>query len=906
MAEQSAESTKVTIMLDGREVVAEKGEMVIAAAERAGTYIPRFCYHPRMEPVGVCRMCLVEVDGPRGATLQPACFISASDGLVVITESDKVKKAQDGVLELLLTNHPLDCPVCDKGGECPLQDQTLAHGPGETRFVEEKRHFAKPIPISELVLLDRERCIQCSRCTRFADEVAGEALIDFAGRGDKVEVAIFPGEPFSSYFSGNTVQICPVGALTATPYRFAARPWDLEQVESTCTGCSVGCRVAVQSSAGRLTRLLGVDSDPVNHSWLCDKGRFSFESTNGLDDGGDELSVTDARRRISEPMVRKDGELTAVSWGEALSATATILASATKSGPLGVGAIGGAQLTNEGAYAWAALLKGVLGTDSIDAQLGDGLDALHVLALPRATIDEAASASTIIVLAGDLREELPVLFLRLRTAVTSGTSSLIDLGPRSSAISDLAAVRLPARPGDSAVIARALTGDDAALTYVKAHAEGRTFSDDGLIEARRLIGADGEGVVVVLGRPSVAEDSCFAEAAARTLHAAFPKITFLSALRRANVLGALDMGLTPGFLPGRTTIDAPSATLSATWPTRPSTRGRTTLEQLAALADGSQKALVLLGADPLVDVPDATLVDRALRASAPIVAVTGHGSPVLDHAAVVLPAAVAHERGGTTTNIEGRVSRLGQKVVPPGLAWSDWMIAAELAAELGSDLGMATIAQVTDQIARVAPSHAGLDAALIESAAAVDGILAPLSRHQATTGGRLTDPVAVPGLAGVTTIGLGAFTGSVRVSEPTTEPSGQGVPALTGGSFIGAEIPDPPAADNYSLRLVATRTLYDLGTLVGASPSLASLRKTAVARANPYDLDRLGVTTGDQVRVRSANASFIVEVDADDGVLRGTLALETNLATGSAAGASMVSALVDSASRVTDVRMESL
>ncbi|HUD16987.1 MAG TPA: 2Fe-2S iron-sulfur cluster-binding protein, partial [Acidimicrobiales bacterium] len=271
----------VTFTLDGREVTGRKGEMLIAAAERAGTFIPRFCYHPRMKSVGVCRMCLVEVSGPRGASLQPSCYVEVQAGSEVVTDSDKVRKAQDGVLEFLLINHPLDCPVCDKGGECPLQDQTLAYGPGESRFVEEKRHFEKPIAISDLVLLDRERCIQCARCTRFAEEIAGEAQIDFAGRGELVEVATFPTEPFSSYFSGNTVQICPVGALTATPYRFSSRPWDLDQVESTCTTCALGCRVAVQSSGNRLTRLLGIDADPVNHSWLCDKGRFSFEAVNG-------------------------------------------------------------------------------------------------------------------------------------------------------------------------------------------------------------------------------------------------------------------------------------------------------------------------------------------------------------------------------------------------------------------------------------------------------------------------------------------------------------------------------------------------------------------------------------------------------------------------------------------------
>ena len=233
------------ITLDGRTVEAHDGELIISAAERAGVYIPRFCYQPRMKPVGMCRMCLVEVSGPRGAVLQPACFMTVSAGQEIWTESPAARKAQEGMLEFLLLNHPLDCPVCDKGGECPLQDQAVSHGPGESRFLEEKRHWAKPIALGPLTLLDRERCIQCARCTRFAEEIAGEPLIDFYERGDRIEVAVFPERPFTSYFSGNTVQICPVGALTSVPYRFKSRPWDLEQVESTCTFCSVGCRIAV-------------------------------------------------------------------------------------------------------------------------------------------------------------------------------------------------------------------------------------------------------------------------------------------------------------------------------------------------------------------------------------------------------------------------------------------------------------------------------------------------------------------------------------------------------------------------------------------------------------------------------------------------------------------------------------
>ena len=432
--------------LDGRPATATKGELIIAAAERAGTFIPRFCYHPRMRPVGMCRMCLVEVSGPRGATLQPACFVEVQPDMEVTTDSDKVKKAQDGVLEFLLINHPLDCPVCDKGGECPLQDQTLAYGPGETRFVEEKRHFEKPIALSELVLLDRERCIQCSRCTRFADEVAGEAQIDFHGRGEMLEVNTFFERPFSSYFSGNTVQICPVGALTATPYRFTARPWDLDQVETTCTTCAFGCRAAVQSSANRITRLLGLDSDPVNQSWLCDKGRFAYESTNAPD-------------RIAEPFVRKDGELVAVSWHEALAAAAAGLRGAVPTAPpgrrtrrrrsgasAGVGVIGGARLTNEGAYAWARLAKGVLGTDSVDAQLGDGLPAELVLGLPAATIDETVNAGTVVLLTGDVRDELPVLFLRLRAAALSGGTSIVELSPRGTSLTSLRRRLLALRP----------------------------------------------------------------------------------------------------------------------------------------------------------------------------------------------------------------------------------------------------------------------------------------------------------------------------------------------------------------------------------------------------------------------------------------------------------------------------
>ena len=327
---------QVTITVDGREVHVPNGELLIKAAQEHGTYIPRFCWHDRMKPVGMCRMCLVEVEGLRG--LQIACATPVYDGMVVHTQKDEVRKAQDGVLEFLLINHPLDCPVCDRGGECPLQDQTLAFGPGESRYIEEKRHFEKPTPISDLVLLDRERCIQCGRCTRFAAEIAGDPLIDFGGRGDLTEVITYPDDPFTSYFSGNTVQICPVGALTAKPYRFAARPWDLTTSETSCVTCAVQCRAAVQSSSNRLVRLLGVDSGPVNEGWLCDKGRYGYEWVHADD-------------RVRVPMVRERGELVETSWPEAQDAAAAGLRKVLDvHGPEGVAVLGGGRGTNVDAY----------------------------------------------------------------------------------------------------------------------------------------------------------------------------------------------------------------------------------------------------------------------------------------------------------------------------------------------------------------------------------------------------------------------------------------------------------------------------------------------------------------------------------------------------------------------------
>jgi NADH-quinone oxidoreductase subunit G len=953
----------VSFTLDGRPTTAMEGELLIAAAERAGTYIPRFCYHPRMAPVGMCRMCLVDVEGPRGATLTPACFVEVSDGMVVDTTNDRVKKAQDGVLEFLLANHPLDCPVCDKGGECPLQDQTLAYGPGENRFIEEKRHFEKPIAISDLVLLDRERCIQCARCTRFAAEVAGEAQIDFAGRGEALEVSTFPIEPFSSYFSGNTVQICPVGALTATPYRFTARPWDLDQVESTCTSCAVGCRVAVQSSQNRLTRLLGIDTEPVNHGWLCDKGRFSYESVNGdevaagplpteLADEAVDIAPATASQvvslgvsrgqfmgevretgrfehgRLTEPCIRKAGGLVPVSWSEALAAAAAGIRAATDGGgPGAVALVGGARLTNESAYAWAKLAKGVVGTDSVDAQIGDGLPAELVLGLPRATIDEAASASLLVTMTGDLREELPVLFLRLRAGIVDGTTTLLEIGPTSTALTPHAAVTLRTRPGDAPLVAKALTGDEETAGALGTHHEGPALASGSLGAARRLLDAHpgGEGVVVVVGRASYAESGAVTGEAAGTLAATLPRARFLPALRRGNVFGALDMGLAPGLLPGRVSLEAGRERFSAAWGSVPAATGRSTAEILSSMAGeeagwptGEQagetpgapvRALVLLGADPLSDFPDHAVAERALSSGYFVVAVTGHPSQSVDaYADVVLPCAVTNERPGTTTNLEGRVSRVGPKITPPGFAWPDWMIAAELAAALGADLGVASVNDLADEIAMVAPAYAGLTQDVLQSDAAHDGVLVPLTDGVEEPGVAPIDPVALPGVESVERQGAPPRIGTGGSSPALARPEqlGSPPPLLAAADTGGAEPLHVPKADNYTFRLVAGRRLYDAGSSVTGSPSLTPLVPELTVRANPYDLDRLGAVTGDRVKVRSPRGELTLAAESDEGVPRGVVAIDFNVPSGESAPGNAVATLIDSRQVVTDVRLESV
>ncbi|MGH9126203.1 MAG: molybdopterin oxidoreductase family protein, partial [Acidimicrobiales bacterium] len=696
--------------------------------------------------------------------------------------------------------------------------------------------------------------------------------------GDAVEVATFPDEPFTSYFSGNTVQICPVGALPAAPYRFKARPWDLEQVESSCTSCSIGCRVAIQSSGDRLTRSLGVDSDPVNQSWLCDKGRFDWQAISSED-------------RVTAPRIRKGDQLVEVGWSEALEKVAADLAKAKGvRGGAAIGIIGGARLANEDAYAWSKLARAVLGTDNVDAQLGDGLPASLVLGLPRATIDQACEASAVITVSPDLKEELPIIYLRLRAAVKDTHLPIIEIAEQTGGLSRDAAVTLLHRPGEAHLVARALLADEDPTAEVAGVPRAQMMAARGVLqEVGKNDGADA-AYVVVAGRPSLGSSSDAVVEAVATLFAGLPGVRLLSALRRGNVHGALDMGLAPGVLPGRVDLADGREWFSATgaWGSLPDAAGMDTTTMLQEAAEGRLAALVLLGADPLSDFPDRTLARKGLQGAGMVVAVDCFLTESSKKADVVLPAATYAERPGTFTNLEGRVLRLGQKVTAPGVAWPDWMIAAELAWKMGADLGLDHLDGIWEEIERLSPAHAGITPALLAGLRAKDGVVVPLDTS--VGGGPVDpaplDPMAEPGIIAAEVnwpsaldvphpgtavpgeveraaegeaghadqLAGGVATADAEIAGATAggaSAAGASAGALPEGADAGdaalkrppmmrfqaptKPVPVPPV-DAYSLRLVSGRRLWDAGVGVQHSPHLAGLAATATIRAHPADM----------------------------------------------------------------------
>src|SRR5205823_1685296 len=400
----------VHLTIDDIPIAVPPGTLVWAAAQQAGIEIPIYCYHPKMPPLGACRMCFVEIEKvPKPP--QTACTTPVSEGMIVHTKTEKVIKARKGTLEFLLINHPLDCPICDKGGECDLQDFTLRHGPGGTRFDLYKRHYPKPVPVSDRVMLDRERCILCQRCTRFSSEISMDNGLVMISRGYKMEVGTAPDHAFDSIFSGNTVEMCPVGALTASAYRFKARPWELKRTPSVCNNCSVGCNARVDVRVDKIMRLMSRPNDDVDDGWLCDRGRWDFDFVNS--------------RRLRTPLIRRTGQLVEATWDEAFYMIAARLRDIiSKHGAGAVGGIGSTRTTNEEAYLFQKLLREVIGTPHIDHHHGSFPGPRDALTgrpwMMTNSIADIEKAAHIVLIASDPYESQPILNLRIKKAMKAG------------------------------------------------------------------------------------------------------------------------------------------------------------------------------------------------------------------------------------------------------------------------------------------------------------------------------------------------------------------------------------------------------------------------------------------------------------------------------------------------------
>ncbi len=670
-------SDEVTLTIDGVEVSVPKNTLVIRAAEQIGVQIPRFCDHPLLAPVGACRQCLVEVpDGGNGRPIpkpQASCTLTVAEGMVVNTQatSPMADKAQQGVMELLLINHPLDCPVCDKGGECPLQNQAMSNGRGETRFVENKRLFPKPINISAQVLLDRERCVLCARCTRFSEQIAGDPFIALIERGALQQVGIYEKEPFESYFSGNTIQICPVGALTSSAYRFRSRPFDLVSTPSVAELDACGSAIRVDHRRGKVMRRLSGDDALVNEEWITDKDRFAHRYAN-LED------------RLPHPMVRDEQteELRPASWPEAFVVAARGLAAAGS-----VGVLTGGRLTVEDAYAYAKFARVALGTNDIDfrarphsAEEADFLAARVALGHPDSgavTYADLEAARSVVLIGFEPEDEAGTVFLRLRKAARGRMLPIYSIAPFTSrGLHKMSGTLIPTRPGDEAAAIEALAHDG-------------------------TVALDSGGLILVGERMASVPGALSAVATlAGTTGARLAWIP-----RRAGDRGAVEAGALPNLLPGgRPVADAAARVdLATAWGVEhlPEAPGRDGDAIVAAAASGELGGLVIGGVD-LGDLADPGLARQAVEAAGFVVALEVRASEVTRAADVVFPVAPVTDKSGTFVNWEGRVRSFG-KVLHNPASLPDLRVLAGIAEELGAPLGFRTTEQVRAELEQVGP-----------------------------------------------------------------------------------------------------------------------------------------------------------------------------------------------------------
>ncbi len=616
---------KITFTVDGKELEGKQGQLLIEACEDSGVHIPRFCWHKRLDPVGMCRMCLVEIETPRGKALVPSCTTEVTEELVVETESETVKKAQEGVLEFLLINHPLDCPICDKAGECPLQDQTMAYGPGESRFIEEKRHFEKPIPVSDIVLLDRERCILCARCTRFSDEISGDPLIEFIQRGNKTQVNTFPDEPFKSYFSGNTVQICPVGALTATSYRFKARPWDLKKVSSTCNCCSLGCSVELNVSQNKMLRILGEDNEFTNQGWLSDKGRYNFEYLH-------------SENRLTSIKSKEDNIFKDISFVEA---TEKLKSKIEELKNPDIKFIVGPNSTNEEYFVinkFANLMNRneFLSKDKSNVYFSDD----HVFngyfgeGYENAAFEDLDNSDAIVVWSEDIKDNIPVLFLRLKKAVKNGVK-LVVLGHTNTSLESLADLYL---------------GEEVISNNFELKTNlGNIKEFQNIIENKK--------VTAIIGKSTPIQQKKSLDMLVDHLQK-HSQAKFLNCFTKANTFGALQQ-----------------------------------IDQIKGLnefcneyLESNSNIIFTIGANPVNGSYFSSNIQDILKKADYVVSLDIFINETTELADLILPTTSYGEKEGTMTNMEMRVLKQNKILPDPGSVLSEWEYLIMVAKSLGKEI----------------------------------------------------------------------------------------------------------------------------------------------------------------------------------------------------------------------------
>jgi len=853
----------VTLKIDGAEVSVPPGTLVVEAANQLGVEIPVFCYHSKLDSVGMCRMCLVMIGTPvvDRATRKPelddegkpvvrffpkpmtACTMPVSPGMEVITQSEESLADRTAVLEFLLTSHPLDCPVCDKGGECPLQDLTYAHGPGRSRFPYERKHRGpKHVPLGDLIVLDTERCVICARCVRFQDELAGDPVLAIEERGRDAMIVSYSEPLFDSKYSGNTTDICPVGALTTRDFRFGARPWELTNIPSICNFSPMGSNTVLGTRLGEIKRIMPRQNEVVNEIWISDKTRFGHQF-NG------------SPNRLSTPLIKKDGRFEAVSWDEALSLIAEKFAGAKGE----IGGIASAHLSNEDLYVFQKLFRDVLGSNNIDHRVG----------LNRAIQDELAyevgvgigtdlgrlgQGSVILNLGADLDEEAPVLYLRVRQMARKG-GHLINAGGRWTKLDTVAQTQLRYRygsathlvlgmlatileeGGENEAFAARLTGLDELKASLKDYSAAQvaavtSLTEEAIREAAKVY-AEAENGVILYGAEAGHEPALTAairNLALVTGHVGRANNGVTAILPHANSRGAADLGVLPDRLPGYLPLE-----------------GEPGLPAEAMLSpDSGLQALYIVAADVAAESENYA---AAVEATAFVVVQDLFMTKTAELADVVLPARGTAERDGSFTNLERRVQAFDAGVPAPGLAWADWLITTAIAGQMGADWAYASADGVMAEIAQTVPLYGEMSFA---------NLLAPISierqrSHYIYSGMSFTSDLREglqwPTLAEAseeTTFGL-------EFVAPTAEPAG--------GEFT----------------LIAPRVLYDGGVLVGEAEILKHHLEQPAATFAAADAGRLGLSAGERVSLKSAAGTVTLPVKIDRRLPEGVIRVPRNL-----------------------------